>query len=916
MIEFIRRLKMELPIAHRLKPIFFSVLLLNLWGFSSENLEGELSNDSFNVFKQKRIEKEYTQELKKRGEPGVFSDKELKYIGMPIGGLTTGQVYLGGDGKLWYWDIFNINRIKPTRPGAGDKFYLNPMTQDHRFEQGFSIRVNKDITSFSKKLSTGGFSDIIFRGEYPIGKVIYKDHDIPVSVRLEAFSPFIPTNFEKSDFPAIVMQYQVKNESNSPLDIEIFGWLQNTANLFISKNTKGKHINTIVNSDGMLQLVNSSEVNVEAQDAPDYGNMSLSLLNADENSWASPKVIQDVAYNSSGIKPSKATKSSADLGDVLTGAVGQNLHLRANEEKTVTFIVSWYFPNVHKVKIPKLKNHENLRYYYSKKFKSSADVATKINQQKEILFTATKNWNKTWYDSSLPYWFLDRTFINASTLATASCYRFNDLTHNPDNEGRFYAMEGVYLGEGTCTHVFHYEQAMGRLFPNMARQLRDQIDFGLSWDKRGFVRYRAEHSHIGKHDGRGFAIDGHAGTLLRAYREHTMSKDSEFLKKNWQKIKAGIKYLIAQDAEKTGTPDGIIEGSQYHTLDRPWYGKISWITGMYNATLQVGIALGNEIGDKDFVNLCQKIADLGYENIPKELFNGEFFVNELDPEHLDAPNTNRGCHLDQVLGQSWALQVGLPRILPKDKTNMALSSIFRYNYQKDVGKYLDTATIKNVRFYALPKEAGTIMCTFPNGGAEIAPGKIKHDWDKLTVGYFSECMTGFTYQAAGHMIGEGLIDEGLIIIKAIHDRYDPLKRNPYNEIEYGNHYIRAMASYGAFIAASGFTCHGPKGEIGFDPKINPDDFKSAFVTAEGWGSFTQQRKNNIQFATIKLKYGKLVLQKININIPNNKTIYKVTVQLNNQAVQVRFNQRGDRLLINFDKMELQEGDVIDMVVKY
>lgn len=911
-MKLIKRIKRSINIGLRL----ISFIILFFLGCTSEKSDSQLDNDSFNIFEQKGIEKEYVQEIKKRGTPEIFSDEELKYIGMPIGGLTTGQVYLGGDGRLWYWDIFNINRINPTNTGAGDKFYLNPMMQDHRFEQGFAIRVNKKITSFSKKLSTGGFSDISFRGEYPIGKVTYKDNDIPISVKLEAFSPFIPTNYEKSDFPAVIMQYTIKNDSDKHLDIEIFGWLQNTANLFTAKNTKGKHINTIVKSEGIIQLVNRSDVNNEAQNAPDYGNMCLSLLGADENSWAIPVTIADVDYNLGAVMPSNELESRADLGDVLTGAIGQKLHLQAKEEKTVTFIVSWYFPNVHRVKIPRLKNHETLRYYYSKKFKSSVDVAKKIHQQKEMLFTATKKWNETWYDSSLPYWFLDRTFINTSTLATASCYRFDDLTDDPDNEGRFYAMEGVYLGEGTCTHVFHYEQAFGRLFPNMARQLREQIDFGLAWNDAGFVGYRAEHSNIGKHDGRGYAIDGHAGTLLRAYREHTMSKDSKYLEKNWQKIKAGIEYLIAQDSEKTGSPDGIIEGFQYHTLDRPWYGKISWITGMYNAALQVGIVLGNEIGDVEFAAHCQTIADLGYKNIPKELFNGEYFINELDPEHLDAPNTNWGCHIDQVIGQSWAFQAGLPRILPEDKTKMALSSIFRYNYQSDVGEYLDTATIKNVRFYALPKEAGTIMCTFPKGGAGIAPGKIKHDWDKLTVGYFSESMTGFTYQVAAHMIAEDMVDNGLTMIKAIHNRYSPLKRNPYNEIEYGNHYIRAMASYGAFISASGFTYHGPKGEIGFDPKINPDEFKSAFVTAEGWGSFTQQQKNDSQYVSIELKHGKLVLHQINISLPKNKTVNELTYHLNDKVLQAKFIQKEDLLSVVFDKVKLIEGDVFNIVFHF
>lgn len=868
------------------------------------------------VWEEKEISDEYIQEIKSKDKPEVFRGNQLKFVGMPIGGICAGQVYLGGDGRLWYWDIFNINRIDPINPGAGDKFYLNPMTQDYRFEQGFSIRINKAITAFSKKLSTGGFSDISFRGEYPIGKVDYIDADIPVSVKLESFTPFMPTDHENSGFPAVVMQYHIKNESKETLELEIMGWLQNMANYFTSKNTKGKHINSISKTDGLLQLINSSSVEEKALSAPDYGNMTLSLLNADEESWASPKILKDVAYNSGGIKPSKSLIDSADIGEVITGALGQKMSLTAGEERTVTFIISWYFPNVHKAKIPKLRNHEKLRYYYSKKFASSADVALKINQEKNLLFETTKDWNKTWYNSTLPYWFLDRTFVNTSTLATNSCYRFHDLTADPYNEGRFYAMEGVYLGEGTCTHVFHYEQALGRVFPSMARRLREQIDFGLSWDKRGFIKYRAEHSHIGKHDGRGYAIDGHAGTILRTYREHTTSPDKNYLERNWAKIKASINYMIAQDAEKTGKADGIIEGFQYHTLDRPWFGKISWITSMYNAALQVGIALGNEIGDKKFVKKCKSIATLGYRNIPEELFNGEFFFNKLDNEHLDAPNTNRGSHIDQMLGQSWMRQVGLPRILPKDETKKALASIFKYHFQKDVGKYLDTATIKNVRFYALPKEAGTIMTTFPKGGADIAAGKVKHDWDKLTVGYFSESMTGFTYQAAAHMIAEGLVDEGMTMIKAIHDRYAPEKRNPYNEIEYGNHYIRAMSSYGAFIAASGFELHEPQGRIGFFPKINPSDFKSAFITGKSWGSFTQQRDEDRQSNTIELAYGSINLNQIDISLPNNKKIEELEFLLNDKGMQAKLNQEKEKPSITFDTIELIKGDRIDIILRF
>jgi hypothetical protein len=39
-------------------------------------------------------------------------------------------------------------------------------------------------------------------------------------------------------------------------------------------------------------------------------------------------------------------------------------------------------------------------------------------------------------------------------------------------------------------------------------------------------------------------------------------------------------------------------------------------------------------------------------------------------------------------------------------------------------------------------------------------------------------MNGFEYQAAGHMLWEGMLTEGLAVTRAIHDRYHPSRRNP------------------------------------------------------------------------------------------------------------------------------------------
>ncbi|WP_117879663.1 GH116 family glycosyl-hydrolase [Aureibaculum luteum] len=854
-----------------------------------------------------------------KADAEVYSGKQLKYVGMPVGGINTGQVYLGGDGQLWYWDIFNIQRIDPNSPGAGDKFYINPMIQNKQFEQGFAIRVNKKVlnkvsTPHIKTLNSNGFSDVTFRGEYPIGKVTYKEVGFPVSVALNSYSPFIPTDNESSDFPAVVMEYTITNDSEKEVSVDLIGWLQNMANYKMASAAKGKAQNEIIKSGEALQLVASSKVtNEESKDLPDYGNMSLTLIEGTD-AWGTPQTSSDIKYNLNKVNGSNQVTSKTNLGNKLIGAIGKNMLLKAGESRTLTYMLSWYFPNVHRKEsgFHNLKNKENLRHYYSKKFTSSADVANKIAANTTKYLETTKQWNKTWYDASLPAWFLDRTFVNTSILATTSCYRLDDLTDDPDNEGRFYTMEGVYLGEGTCTHVFHYEQALGRVFPNLARQLRTQVDYGLSFKENGIIGYRGEFSGSGSHDGRGYAVDGQAGTILRAYREHTTSSNNEYLRAYWPKIKKSVEYMIAHDAEKSITPDGILEGIQYNTLDKMWYGKNTWHSSMYNAALQVGAAMATEMRDKKFAKKCKAIAELGKKNMTNQLFDGEYFINIPDLENTENPNTGVGCHIDQVLGQSWANQVGLPRVLPKKETVSALKAIYKYNFQDDVGKYLDTATIKNVRFYALPGEAGTIMCTFPKGGALESKGTKTADWDNLVVGYFSESMTGFTYQAAAHMISEGLVDEGMTMIKAIHDRYSPNKRNPYNEIEYGNHYTRAMSSYGAFISASGFTLNEPNGKIGFSPKINPENFKSAFITGNSWGTFSQTKTAKKLNSFITLTYGTLTLSSFDLDEFSTANFVKMT--LNNKKTKAKLKKENHKIVVSFKELHLIKGDKLTIEI--
>ncbi|GAB3652496.1 non-lysosomal glucosylceramidase [Echinicola sediminis] len=825
------------------------------------------------------------------------------YTGMPVGGLAAGQVYLGEDGQLWYWDIFNVARIHPG--GPGDRYFLNPLKPDQFFDNGFGIKIKSMGREYVRNINATGFNEIEFTGEYPVGKVSYKDEILPVDIALTSYSPFIPTNFDDSGLPLIVMEYEVKNTSDHEVEIGMYGWLENMVGKVNTGDSKGELVNYSRKNESLVSVFLSGDY---GEDLPDGGNMNLAVL-GDGVAIPNAKMIKGFPVYSEGKAEESAQVSNTEK---LVGAVKQEFTLQAQESRKVKFLLSWYFPNVH---LWDWRHHwmdiENLRHYYSKQFDDAHEVAQYLVENPR-LEDQTRQWNETWYDASLPKWFLDRTFANVSTLATTATVRFTDLSDSKLQDGRLYTYEGVYLGEGTCTHVFHYEQALGRVFPNMARQLREQTDLGISFnEKDGVIGYRGEFSKSGHHEGRGFAVDGQAGTILRMYREHLSHNSTDFVTHNWTKIKKSIEALMEKDMDSKGRFDGVLEGSQYNTLDRIWYGKIPWMSGLYLATLRAGEEMALVAGDKRFARKCKEVYKKGYTTMPKELFNGEYYIQELDANHLDAPNSNVGSHIDQLLGQYWASQLGLGEIVPENTIEASLKSIMKYNFVEDYGNYLDTASIPVQRYYGDRDDKGLVMVAFPKGGSEIAPGKINNDWEKLVVGYFSEFWTGQEHQLAATLIHFGMVEEGMKVLKAIEDRYSAEKRNPYNEVEYGNHYTRAMSGYAPFVAATGFYYNGPQKEIKFDPKINANDFSAAFITGGSWGTFRQHLSNGADKFSLEVKYGQLSLDHISVGSKAGGT---AKVMLNGEEITgVRNSTSSDGLSLSFSEtITLSENDTLEI----
>lgn len=152
---------------------------------------------------------------------------------MPVAGIGTGTVYLGGDGRLWGWDIFNVpheGTVPGTVPDIAERNranYVKPpkMESPWNINHGLVLHINGQ----PKRLDHSGFPQVEFTGQYPIGQIKLSDPASAISAVMESYSPFIPLDYDSSSLPVTVMEITLKNSGESAVSIELEAYLENAA---------------------------------------------------------------------------------------------------------------------------------------------------------------------------------------------------------------------------------------------------------------------------------------------------------------------------------------------------------------------------------------------------------------------------------------------------------------------------------------------------------------------------------------------------------------------------------------------------------------------------------------------------------------------------------------------------------------
>lgn len=821
-----------------------------------------------------------------------YNKDKLRRIALPLGGMGTGTVSLGGRGDLRDWELMN-HPSKGYVPhfGRGPAPFFAIWVKDGKNRVARTLEGPIDTegyeASHGSRVANHGlprFRRCEFATGYPFGQVALQDKDVPVRVRIEAFNPLIPGDADSSGIPMASLRYVISNPTSRAMTVSISASMVN----FIGEDGRGKRNrsdsldkeqllgNRITYRKGKAArgLFYASE-GVHEHDSA-WGTLALgTLMNEGVSArcaWAQLSWGDSLLDFWDDFLEDGALDTRKSNEDTPIGSLAVKIRVPARSERSIPFVLAWHFPN-RKTWTPSKKNEagccpsgtcdndmNRIGNWYATQYRDAWDVLQKTAKVLDDLETRTKRFVSAFCESDLPQVVKEAALFNVSTLRTETCFRTED--------GVLYGWEGCGDRQGcchgSCTHVWNYEQTSAFLFGDLSKTMR-MVEFENATRENGHMAFRINLPLNGIQQTGIAAADGQMGCLMKLYRDWQLSGDDALLQRLWPKARKALEYCWIKggwDADQ----DGVMEGCQHNTMDVEYYGPNPQMGTWYLGALRAMEAMATYLDEKVFAQKCGKLFKRGSEWIDKHLFNGDYYEHRIvPPQHSDAiaPGLRHkkmgaqnfkepelqlesGCLVDQLVGQYMAHVCGLGYLTEAKKVRKTLKSILKYNRRDEFFSHFN-----HLRSYALGDERALLMASYPKGRRPARPFP-----------YFNEVMTGFEHTVAAHLMYEGMSKEGERVVQDIRDRYDGCKRNPFNEAECGHHYARAMAAWAEVLAWTGFQYSALTKTMTF--ASSRKKVKWFWSTGYAWGMVEQKPAKQSTHVSLEVIEGKLNLKRLKI----------------------------------------------------
>lgn len=797
--------------------------------------------------------------LESRGRvvDGMYAGEQLARVAFPLGGIGAGMICLEGAGALSHVSV----RHKPDLRHEPSLFAAVSMIDGKRRVARVlegpvpQWKIAPDSSRWSGTYGLPRFANATFRAYFPFAEIELNDKTLPLDIQIVGWSPFEPGRADDSSLPVAALEYGFTNGSSNSVEA-VFSF--NAAN-FMSPPTLGAgDSGQGVQAGSVRPVAGGFCLHGSGSPARPWDEGDFAIWTDDEtvkvnHAWFRGTWSDGMTMAWHDVEAGACyTRDAIEKGEPSPGAsLFVPITLAPGERKRIIIRMAWYVPYSNLRwsgggRIAKLvqdgsdPSKERYRPWYAGRFGNSSELIAYWNSRYGELRTSATRFRDCFFSSSLPPDVLEAVSANLTILKSPTVLRQTD--------GRLWGWEGCSESEGSCpgscTHVWNYAQAIPHLFPDLERTMRE-TEFHESLSAEGHQNFRtalpirsADQDHSGI-----AAADGQLGGIIKIYRDWRISGDTNWLRELWPKIRSSLDFSI-----RTWDPRGRgwLEEVQHNAYDMALWGPNGMCTSIYLSALSAAVKMGDALGAD--THRYAKLFKAGKARAEAELFNDEYFIQRIQWTGLNArfpedaqedgimpPYTPEalalaakqgpkyqygdGCLSDGVIGSWFALVSGLDDPLDPKKVRSHLRAVHKYNLKHDLAEHVNLMRSS----FAQGHEGGVVVCTWPHGKLSL-PGI-----------YSGEVFTGIEYQVASHLIAYGDVDKGLEIVRICRSRYDGRIRNPFDEVEAGHWYARAMSSYALLAALSGARYDAVDKVLYLKPAIK-GDFRCFLSTASGYGT--------------------------------------------------------------------------------
>lgn len=792
--------------------------------------------------------------------------------GAPLGGIGTGFIEIRADGCFYEWQIFNSgswarNARSTTAPPPPGPQYLQFLLRAKRASEEVAqvrrLYLRSDENNMYSLPFVQDVESIEYLAAFPVTGLRYHDPTLPVRVSAMAFSPFIPGNARESATPGFHFAFTLENTASEPVEVSLAGLLDNP---LASALPDRRLSNRVSQQDGVTALFLDTAAQTDFPSG--IGNMCFSVSGGDASwiagtfreymlpglcRWQTPRVnymlldfIQPFAGSGRlpntgrATDPSLALPSESDVqsasdaqlrtiiaglrSDALlnrvftdaassapgaadkdllsevrsnlldgdgkprltwgTGALASTVRLAPGEKTEIRFTLSWYFPHhlTH-------DGHE-IGHMYANWFHDAAEVNGFLCARYPQHRSVTEKFARTICDTSL-----------GDPLAFAWSSQLSTLVFNTwwSKSGEYAIWEGLgCCGLSTTDVDYQGSFPIIALFPELKLSQMKRI---MTYQNQLGQVPHTYASNFDQVDERGYGrVDMNPQFVMMVCRDYLWTGDRDYLASMWMHVVRAMSFTHSLDTNGDGLPD---RDTGFQTYDQ-WKmrGTPSYIASLWIGALRAGIVLAQALGKTDQQASWKATLARASASFDRMLFNGDYYSLWVDGQLRDEL-----CMTDQISSEWFTHLIGLPSTISQENLQRAISSVFRNNFNPEFGVHNATA---------------------PRRGADLLT------LNNLQAG---GVWSGIEFAFASLLMDHGHYADGVRIVEATNRRYLRAGQ-PWNHVECGGHYSRAMSSWATMLAAAGFKPDAPSKCLTLMPTA-PGDFRIPWVTASGFGTLSR-----------------------------------------------------------------------------